>query len=146
MKLLPWALPVIPIVAAGIALAALIVNATKSTDWAIPGDIGAALCIVLAIGGVRLAVVSTSERCQRLRRAREVVNILLGTGKILQQQPGYQKSLTRLRALVGNGIPFFHRNDRLQWPAIRPYRDMAYDCRAQTPRSAFQERHGYLCA
>ena len=90
MKLPPWALPVIPIVAAGVALAALIVNVTKSTDWAIPGYIGAALCIVLAIAGVRLAVVSTSERRKRLRRAREVVSVLLGTGKILQHQPGYQ--------------------------------------------------------
>jgi hypothetical protein len=88
VKLPQWALPVIP--TAGIALAALIVAVTKSTDWAIPGDIGAALCIVLAIGGVRLAVVSTSERRTRVRRAREVVNILLETGKILQHQPGYQ--------------------------------------------------------
>lgn len=88
MKLPQWALPVVPIVAAGIALAALTVNTTKSTDWAIPGYIGAALCIVLAIAGVRLVVVSTSERRTRLRRA-------------------------RLRALVCNGIHFLHLNDRL---------------------------------
>jgi hypothetical protein len=90
VRLPSWALPASPIVAAGIALAALIITATKSTDWAVAGYVAAAAVLSAAAVGVRLVYNAYTERRKRTRRARTIIAGLIAEGKTLQHQPGYQ--------------------------------------------------------
>ena len=92
MKFPEWVLPSVPIIAAGIVLAALIVHVTKFTLWAASGYLVAGLCLVTAGGGVWLIRVWHSERRRRMRRAREIVDGLIERGKHFQQRPSYQNT------------------------------------------------------